>query len=359
MADLFRKTLADPILFFIRLFGLKSSRSVLVRKALIYCHIQRRDLDVSAFPWKVKINTGYACNLRCPLCAVGRRESSPKHDLTLEAFRFFLVKLEPVKEIYLFGWGEPFLNKDIFEIIRLGKSHGKTILIDSNLNIADDGKLAEIVKSGLDVLSVSLDGTDQESYRKYRIGGDFALVIDNIKKLQRIKKELKTAKPVIQWQYIVNRKNQHNMKDAARMARELGVSIKFMPIGLYLDNFNPPDMKAAEVWLPFETPAILKGQNSAETPISDSGYCYLLYYFPMIDTDGAIYFCCPCAVAGRKNSWLEEGSRVSAGNLKESSFMEIFNNERYRHARSLFSNKACGGSPVACDFCRMYRNVSK
>jgi MoaA/NifB/PqqE/SkfB family radical SAM enzyme len=356
--DCFKKALADIAWTLIVLCGLKNSGSVFLRKVIFYRHIQRRDLAVSAFPWKVKINTGYKCNLRCPLCATGLRESPSKHDLTAETFGAFLGKLEPVKEIYLFGWGEPFLNKDIFTMIRMAKSRKKRVFIDSNLSFSSDEKLTQMVESGLDFLSVSLDGANQEAYAKYRIGGDFDLVVGNIKKIQQAKKRLRTQKPFIQWQYIVNRHNQGDMEAAAKLARELEVSIKFMPIGLYLDNFNPPDTKAAGEWLPLTMPKILEGQNSAKTPINDSGYCYLLYYFPMIDVDGAVFFCCPCSVANKNNSLVTEEIRTSAGNLNDSGLMDIFNNDIYRHARSLFAKKEkkIDGN-IACDVCRMYKTV--
>jgi MoaA/NifB/PqqE/SkfB family radical SAM enzyme len=125
---------------------------------------------------------------------------------------------------------------------------------------------------------------------------------------------------------------------------------------LYLDCLNKVDKEAAKKWLPLGRPEILKGQNSAETPINDAGYCYLLYYFPFIDTDGSVYFCCPAAAANPRNSLVDERTLISAGNLKDNEFMEIFNNDIYKHARSLFSRKKYAlDKKMVCDICRMYR----
>jgi MoaA/NifB/PqqE/SkfB family radical SAM enzyme len=330
----------------------------LFRKTIIYLCIKRRSLTVPVWPWKVKINTGYKCVLKCPLCPTGLGHSPNKGDMTPKMFSFLLGKLRPVKEIYLFGWGEPLLNKDIFEIIRLAKAENKYIAMDTCLNVPVDAVLENIVKSGLDLLSVSLDGVSQEDYSKYRMGGDYKSVIGNIKKLQDIKKRMGSKRPRIEWQYCVNKYNQTHIAKAKDMARDLGVKIKFIPIGLYLDCLNEPDKVAAEKWLPFETPWILKGQNSIETPINDSGYCYLLYYFPFIDTDGSVYFCCPAAAAGPGNSLVDQNTITCAGTLKDSGFMEIFNNEIYRHARSLYAAKTADlGKKMVCDVCRMYRKV--
>jgi MoaA/NifB/PqqE/SkfB family radical SAM enzyme len=159
-----------------------------LKKFVTLYHISKRDLIVLVAPWKVKINTGYKCALKCPLCPTGAGDSPQKGDLTAESFKFLLNKLKKVKEVYLFGWGEPLLNKDIFEIISLAKKEGKYIAMDSCLSMASDDKLERLVKSGLDFFSVSLDGTDQDTYSKYRIGGDFNLVFGNMKKIQQIKK---------------------------------------------------------------------------------------------------------------------------------------------------------------------------
>jgi len=361
MSDKIRKYIVSIVWFFLTLFNVTNikSKSIFLRKIIIYCHIVRKDLTVSVFPWRAKINTGYKCSLKCPLCPTGLRESPQKDDLTVKMFSFFLEKLKPVKEIYLFGWGEPLLNKDIFEMIRMAKKEGKYIAIDSCLNIANDDKLNKLVESELDFLSISLDGTDQETYSKYRAGGDFDLVFNNIKKIQEIKKKRKTTKPRLQWQYCVNRYNQENMSIAKKMARGLNVGIKFIPIGLYLDCLNKVDAKAANEWLPFKNKRVLAGQNSAETPINDAGYCCLLYCFPFIDVDGYVYFCCPCSVATPKNSIIDDSFAASAGSLKNTDLLEILNNDIYQHARGLFSKKKTKdlGRPMACDVCRRYKKI--
>jgi MoaA/NifB/PqqE/SkfB family radical SAM enzyme len=278
--------------------------------------------------------------------------------MTPKMFSFLLSKLQPIKEIYLFGWGEPLLNRDIFDIIGLAKKAEKYVAMSSSLNVPDAEKLNRLVESRLDFLSVSLDGADQKSFVQYRVGGDFDLVLSNIRKPQEIKNKLGVTQPRIQWQYCVNKYNQRNIGSAKKIARDHNVEIKFMPIGLYLDCLNAIDGEAATEWLPFKTPDILKWQNSAETPISDSGYCYQLYYFPFIDIDGSVYFCCPAAVAGPSNSLVDGNTITCAGNLKDSGFMEIFNNDIYRHARSLFAaNTTDIGKKMVCDVCRMYRKV--
>ena len=79
---------------------------------------------VHYYPTKISIETGNICNLRCPLCPTNSDDNKnvEKGLLSLENFKVIFDKISPfVKTIDLFNWGEPFLNKDIGEIIKYAK----------------------------------------------------------------------------------------------------------------------------------------------------------------------------------------------------------------------------------------------
>ena len=71
-----------------------------------------------------------------------------------------------------------------------------------------------LIKSGLDVLIVSLDGTTQKVYEIYRVGGKLDRVLDNIKLLAEKKKELGYTTPYVEGQFIVMRQNEHQIPEA-------------------------------------------------------------------------------------------------------------------------------------------------
>lgn len=336
-----------------------SNRNLLndIRKIIAYYHQVRRDLKVSIMPSVVKVNTGYKCNLKCPLCPTGRRESPVRKDLDIENFKIIIEKLNCVKKILLFGWGEPLLNKNIFDIIFLAKKHGKYVGMDSNLCTSDDSKLIQLVKSGLDLLSVSLDGVDKKTYASYRIGGDFELVMNNMEKIQRIKKKYKKERPVLEWQYCVNKFNENYVEIAKKKAKELKININIIPIGLYLAAINRPNEKEAFDWLPVYNIGLLKGQDPLAKTITQKKSCFELYHFPFIDTDCSVYFCCYAAVATKKNSLINDKITTCAGSLKEQDFFEIFNNHIYQYSRSLFSKQKINfkGVKTICDICRLYK----
>src|ERR1039458_7100325 len=72
-----------------------------------YLHFEQtvfKRLRPFMLPARVKLNTGYICNLRCPLCPTGRQETRPLGHLTLQMADFLLERLRELKIVSLFCW---------------------------------------------------------------------------------------------------------------------------------------------------------------------------------------------------------------------------------------------------------------
>ena len=98
------------------------------------------------------------------------------------------------------------------------------------------------VQSGLDRLIISIDGTTQEVYENYRIGGKLEKVLEGTKNIIQAKKRLKVSKPHIIFQFLVVRPNEHQIQEAKELAKKLGVDeIKFKTAQIY-DYENGSDL---------------------------------------------------------------------------------------------------------------------
>jgi MoaA/NifB/PqqE/SkfB family radical SAM enzyme len=130
------------------------------------------------------VETVLACNLKCPECVIGTDSvTRTKKILKMEEFKVISDKIKPyAKMIYLHKWGEPLMNKNIFEMIsHVGEyAHAH---ISTNGLLLDKKKCDELIKSGVGTVIVSIDGITQEIYEKYRIGGKVEKVIENIRYL--------------------------------------------------------------------------------------------------------------------------------------------------------------------------------
>ena len=125
-------------------------------------------------PYEWEIDTTNICQLKCPLCHTGK--GTIHRDQGVMDFGLFTSVVDQIKHscmwLTLYSWGEPFLNLRIHEYIEYAHKQKIATIISSNLNKPLTPEMAEqVIRSGLDVLIVSLDGVTQDVYEIYRVTG--------------------------------------------------------------------------------------------------------------------------------------------------------------------------------------------
>ena len=75
--------------------------------------------------------------------------------------------------IQLFFQGEPYLNKNLPAMINYAQSKNDYISISTNGHFVSDKNVDYVLDNAPNKLIFSVDGLDEESYQKYRIGGKF------------------------------------------------------------------------------------------------------------------------------------------------------------------------------------------
>jgi radical SAM protein with 4Fe4S-binding SPASM domain len=207
--------------------------------------------------------------------------------------------------------------------------------------------IEQIIDSGLEHLTASIDGATQEVYETYRVRGTLANALSALERLQRRKRERRSATPAVEWQYIVMKHNEHELPAAARLAADLGIE-RFRPISVGLPFDQLENASLATKWMS-DTPAY-RGYDP-ELMLS-RGYlydepCFYPYRSMTVNPDGSVAPC--CAIYHTK--W-------DFGNIQRSSVYEIWNNRHYQSARSLFSTRPIS-NPVttACNACPLYQQT--
>lgn len=189
---------------------------------------QNRHEYLVSNPFGLIADTSNICPLRCPGCIHNQycRESKtvdwPLVLLDEDTFSRFLRKFGPYGTHFLFyNWGEPLLNKKTPQYVRMAKQYMLRTNISSNLSVKFDAEA--LVESGLDYLIMSIDGATPESYNRYRKGGDFGLVMENVKKLVRAKEKLNSTSPYLNWRFLTFEHNAQEIEQAKKMAEDIGV----------------------------------------------------------------------------------------------------------------------------------------
>ena len=309
-----------------------------------------RNSRVVTYPAALTVCPGNICNLSCVLCPTGQNDNGrDKGFLSLELFKKIMDECGPyLWELNLYNWGEPLLNKELFEMVKYAKSFKVRISISTNLNHFNNSICSDLVLSGLDEVVVSLDGTSQESVSTYQVGNDFNKVVANIVKLANCKKNLNKKKPIITWRFLVNRYNENEIGKAKKLSKEIGVDQlkinKFRcDMGKELLFNNDQQFKNVSIWLP--TNESLSYFNYAEKTKRKIKNCRWLWLQSSINWNGSVAPC--CAV------WHE---KYDFGNIQESSFKIIWNSAKYREARKISKKKNIKSEDNICSIC--YANKS-
>ncbi len=308
---------------------------------------------VRSYPIKLTIDPCNSCNLHCKLCPVGTQDPSRKRGkMSFEAFKDIIDECGPyLMDIDLYNWGEPLLNKDLFEMIEYARKLRINVSVSTNLNYWNKEICENIVKSRLNNLIISLDGASQESVEKYQEGSSFNDVIENIKEIINRRESANTKLPKIIWMFIVTKYNEHEITVARKIAKSLKID-KFQP-GFLRTNMskeifqnNATQFKSIQEWLPKdENLSMYDYKNRKKKTIKST--CRLLWLESVIHPNGAVSPCCAL--------WNEE---YDFGNIhKSNSFMEIWNNAHYQNARKIVANKNTTAVENICSICKKNKAI--
>lgn len=302
---------------------------------------------VIGYPYWLTIDTGNICNLKCALCPTGQRKQGRAQGMmSFDNFRRIIDELARYLIIVdLFNWGEPFLNKDIFEMIHYARKKGVIVHISSNLNYFNETMAEELVKSNCDLLIVSLHGASQESCSKYQNGTNFDRVMDNVRTIVEKRRQKRRKLPFIQWRFLVNKYNDHEIPKAEEIARERVDMLELaalrcdMAEELFMDNQS--QFENVREWLPKDEKwSIYDYRHKAKKRLRKNS-CSFLYSQSVINWNGSVSPCC--------GLWYE---RHDFGNMFESNFKNIWNNKSYRASRQLiFKGKECDAKTI-CNICK-------
>jgi MoaA/NifB/PqqE/SkfB family radical SAM enzyme len=240
---------------------------------------------VCGLPFSVSFETSAICNLKCPECALGTGNTI-RRNKSLQA-SFISMQLEALRKqafyCNLYFQGEPFLNPQIIDIIRMTKSYGYYSVISTNGHFLSEDHCHKILSGGLNKLIISLDGIDESTYEKYRKGGDFNLVISGIRRICAMKKEKKSRYPLIVVQFLVNKANEHQLSAAGLFVRDLGADIL---------EFKSMQIYSEEGLKDFKPEADKYNRYHITRKLTKRKRCFRLWSHVVFTSDGIMVPCC-------------------------------------------------------------------
>ncbi len=170
-------------------------------------HYYPRFRHVARFPDHVDIEISSTCNMKCPMCYTITDEFKThikKKFMGLDLFKRIID--ECVKygtySIRISLRGEPFMHKNVIEMIRYAKDNGIKEVSSLTNNLAMTPALfKDVMDAGLDWLTISFDGLGK-TYEWIRKPAGFEESYEKIKEYKRIKVKEHSWKPVIKVQTV-------------------------------------------------------------------------------------------------------------------------------------------------------------
>lgn len=257
------------------------------------------------------------CNLKCPGCATGLRlPDRHKGVMGLEKFKGLIDENgDYLFALTMFNWGEPMLHHDLPEMIKYASDRGIYTTISSNFSIKlSDEYIKKIVRSGLDVLYLSIDGITQDSYSHYRRGGNLEVVLKNLKRIHDIRLETGCTRPVLKWKFIVFKHNEHEIEEVRKNYKSLGAD-ELIIVGGCIPTHSGIEPPVGQMYAPLQ---FSKSSNTRT--------CSFLYGSFVYNSDGLISPCCGLPS-------IDFDFSIYDGNM-----MDAINSEKFIKARQFFKD---------------------
>ncbi|WP_276373199.1 SPASM domain-containing protein [Chryseolinea sp. H1M3-3] len=277
---------------------------------------------IKGMPISIAFEPTTSCNLRCPECPSGLRSfSRPTGMLNSDLFRDVIDQLAPTLNYLTFYFqGEPYLHPQFLAMVKYASDKGVYTATSTNGHFLKDDVARATVESSLDRLIISIDGTTQDTYQSYRIGGSLEKVIEGTRHIISWKKKLKSKTPQVVFQFLVVKPNEHQIPEVYAVAKKLGVDQVVLKTAQIYDfekgsNLIPEQQQYSRY---------KKNQNGTYSIKNKlDNHCWKMWHSCVITWDGKVVPCC-----------FDKDAHFTLGELTKQSFAEIWYGNAYKEFRT-------------------------
>jgi len=250
-------------------------------------------------PTHLDLEVTNRCNLKCIMCfhSLAPDKLKPFGDMDINLYKKLIDEFSEKGgcSLKLMHRGEPLLHPDIVEMVRYAKDKGLIeVMFNTNATLLSPEMSKNLIEAGLDKLICSVDGCTKEVYESVRVGANFETVLQNIKDLQRIKKELNSETPKLRIQMVDTPKNHDQIEDYIKFWGEFADDIA-------VEKMNDWTFK-----------------ESQDEIMECKGFdCPMNYQRMIVWWDGRVVMCCGNLYG-----------KLIYGNLTSDTIEEVWNNNR-------------------------------
>jgi len=274
----------------------------------------------------VEVTSG--CNASCVMCRVSDRKADPEI-IDNSLFKRIInewAALAATKEIWLNWVGEPTLDPNIVEKIRLTKRAKKNSFVEifSNASLLNEALSKEMIEAGLDRIIFSIDGCSKETFEAIRRGLNFENVVANVNNFIALRNKFNRRRPIIEINFL---RTNINIHEEEQFKKEWGPKVDNLIVdaGLIQHQEYAPDIKLSFY------------KNKPPCPV--------LWVSLPIFVNGLVGL---CGCNGTED--------FIVGDLKKQSISEIWNSETFKRYRR-YHLEGRQDELHLCDKCSFWKSV--
>jgi len=284
-----------------------------------------RNHVVEDFPIHLDLESTSACNLKCFMCFQSYNPPAPGY----MDFDLFKKAIDEGSENGLCSTklhyrGEPLLHPQIVDMVRYAKEKGVIeVMFNTNATLLTEEKARGFIEAGLDKMICSIDGCTKDVYESVRTGAKFEDVLENIKRLQRLKSEMGSETPYVRVQMVDTPKNHSQIDEYVKFWGGIADQIAIEDMN---DYHEKPDK---------------------EPLVSSEFECSQLWQRLFVLWNGDIILCC-----------CDHYSKMVLGNISKNTISEIWKSDKLQKLRQLHMDGESHKIPL-CAQCGFRENIIK
>lgn len=273
-------------------------------------------------PMSIAIEPTTSCNLRCPECPSGLRSFTRPTGMLQDAlFEKVIDELHSNLSYLIFYFqGEPYLHPHFLNLVQYASQKNVYTATSTNAHYLNDKNAEATVRSGLDRLIISIDGTSQDTYQSYRVGGSLEKVVEGTRNIIAWKKKLRSRTPHVIFQFLVVKPNEHEIPEVYRLAHDLGVDeVKLKTAQIYDYQHGSPLIPTQEKYSRYRK--LSDGTYAIKN--SFDNHCWKMWHSCVVTWDGKVVPCC-----------FDKDAHYVLGDVNHQSFEDIWRSEKYNQFRA-------------------------
>lgn len=170
------------------------------------------------FPEVISIESSSYCNADCIMCP-REQLTRVKGNMSMDLYHKIIDECADhsrhVRLIQPFMFGEPFINKQLVDMIQYtkGKLPRTPVNVSTNGSLINPEKAQALIDCGLDKINIDIDGATKNTFEEVRVGLDFDQVVENAKYLMDLKRKTGSRTPEITVTIINMDETHHEIDD--------------------------------------------------------------------------------------------------------------------------------------------------